>query len=200
MESTSLKTERGREIRELWTNELRQKLSTYSIDFAIFAGFTLLTNITSDYLCLNVHPGDLSYLKDGQRYLIGMHNIPIERAILEGHSDLRSSVILAEPYAGEGANMDSGLILSLSPKVSIDLQEHSLENLQSIYDERVPGSRIDDPLRDIARENLDRLKTHGDWVVFPKTVVDFAKGHYAIDGDRQLHFYENNDWQAVKLK
>ena len=57
---------------------------------------------------------------DGQRLLVGLHTIPVERAIVEGLDYMRSSVILVEPYSGSGGEMDSGHILGLSPKVPID--------------------------------------------------------------------------------
>ena len=53
----SLATERGREIREEWTDELRRLLQPFRPDFGILAGFVPLCNITGDFPCLNVHPG-----------------------------------------------------------------------------------------------------------------------------------------------
>ena len=92
----TLATAEGRSLREKWTDALRRQLADYRIDFGVFAGFIPLTNITGDFPCLNVHPGDLTYLKGGERYLVGLHTVPIERAILEGLDHLRTSVIIAE--------------------------------------------------------------------------------------------------------
>ena len=116
----SIATPRGQELREMWTTELKEKLAPLNLDFGVFAGFVPLTNLTQELPCLNVHPGDLTYLKDGQRLLVGLHTIPVERAIIEGLDYMRSSVILVEPYSGSGGEMDSGHILGLSPKVPID--------------------------------------------------------------------------------
>ncbi len=128
----SIATPRGQQIREQWTDAVREQLAPYNLDFGILAGFIPLTNLTADMPCLNVHPGDLTYLKDGQRYLVGLHTVPIERAILEGLRFLRSSIIIAQPYTGNGGEMDSGPILGISEPVDLDLDPSSLDVLQDI--------------------------------------------------------------------
>ncbi|MFW6414163.1 MAG: formyltransferase family protein, partial [Verrucomicrobiota bacterium] len=115
--SLSMASEEGRTAREEWTNEIRRQIAPYQPDFGILAGFARLTNITAEFPCLNVHPGDLTYVKDNSRYLTGLHTIPIEKAILEGLDYLRSSVIIAQSYEDSGRGMDSGPILGISEKV-----------------------------------------------------------------------------------
>lgn len=183
--TTSLATPEGRQTRELWTDSLRQALRPHGIDFGIFAGFVPLTNITGDFPCLNVHPGDLTYLKDGRRWLVGLHAIPVERAILEGLDHLRSSVIVADPYTGQGDDMDSGLILGISGKVPLDLQGATLELLREQAAGRPAGrprGGFGDRLEAVAKHNLTRLKEQGDWRVLPQVVFDFAAGHFLHDG------------------
>jgi folate-dependent phosphoribosylglycinamide formyltransferase PurN len=196
----SLQTERGREIRELWTAELRRLLSEYQIDFAVLAGFVPLTNITADFPCLNVHPGDLTVEADGRRLLVGLHAIPIETAILHGHDALRSSVIIAQAYSGVGGEMDSGPILGISSVVPIDLQEHDLNELIAIAEAR-PATRpiggYKDILAEVADYNLDLLKRFGDWVVLPGVVNDFAAGNFATADDGSLKFCVNGIWQKI---
>ena len=60
LKSISLATHEGRKARELWTAELIKKLRGFPLEFAIFAGFIPLCNITEKIPCLNVHPGDLT--------------------------------------------------------------------------------------------------------------------------------------------
>lgn len=187
----SIATEKGREIRSAWTDELRNLLAPIGIDFGIFAGFVPLCNIAADFPCLNVHPGDLTVLQDGERHLVGLHTIPIERAILCGLRNLRSSVILVEPYVAGGGNMDAGPLLGLSPEVPIDLQGHSLESLQAIAavrPARRPIGGFQDALEAIADANQERLKYGGDLRVFPPVVRDFADGRFALDSAGQLCF------------
>jgi hypothetical protein len=198
----SIATERGREVRSAWTDELRRLLAPIGIEFGIFAGFVPLCNIAADFPCLNVHPGDLTVLRKGERHLVGLHTVPIERAILCGLRNLRSSVILVEPYVSGGGNMDAGPLLGLSPEVPIDLLGHSLKSLQSIAadrPERRPVGGFRDTLEAIADANQDRLKHGGDLLVFPPVVRDFADGRFALDDGGQLCFRAQSarDWQPV---
>lgn len=196
----SIMTEKGREIREQWTDTLREKLVPFSVDFGILAGFVPLTNITNDFPCLNVHPGDLTVEKDGQRLLIGLHTIPIETAIIEGFESLRSSVIVAQSYTGGGSEMDTGPILGISTPVKIDFCGNSLEALFDCAKKR-PESRpvggYKDLLEDVAKKNQENLKEGGDWVVFPPVIEDFASGNYGIDEAQNLFLKEDGNWKPI---
>ena len=157
----SIRTPAGRELRQQWTDSLRKQLEPLRIDFAVFAGFVPLTNITADFPCLNVHPGDLTYLKDGSRYLVGLHTVPIERALLQGLEALRSSVIIAVPYTGAGEDMDSGPILGISSPVPVELAGTALQQLQQCADKRPakrPKGGYGDKLEEIAKLNQENLK------------------------------------------
>ncbi len=193
MEKVTLATERAREIREMWTNELRAKLAPYKIDFGILAGFVPLSNIVGDFPCLNVHPGDLTVEKDGRRFLVGLHSIPLELAILEGHTHLRSSVIVVQPYTAGASEMDSGPILGISEPVPVDRKGHTVEELRKIFDARKNAHRHGanhDLLAALATENQENLKIHGDWIVYPQVVEDFAKGCFGYAGN---HLYWRED-------
>jgi len=196
----SIATEKGRQIREAWTDQLRSLLQDYNPDFGILAGFVPLTNITGDFPCLNVHPGDLTYEKNGQRYLVGLHTFPIERAILEDLGTMRSSVIVAEPYSGDGGDMDSGPILGVSEPVAIDLGGTSLAELPAIAASR-PAKRplggYKDRLEEVAKVNLERLKVDGDWQVFPRVVFDFSRHLFARQEDG-LCFQVGDQWVPIE--
>lgn len=197
----SLMTERGREIREEWTSTLREMLKPYEIDFGILAGFVPLTNITADFPCLNVHPGDLTVEENGSRLLVGLHTIPIEIAMLKGLDSLRSSVIIAQSYTGSGGEMDTGPILGISTPVEIDFQGYSMEDLEAIAAKR-PDSRpvggYKDQLEDLAKHNQELLKVGGDWVVFAPVVEDFSGGKFACDDNGTLNYLENGEWTPIK--
>ncbi len=197
----TLRTEEGRAARQAWTDAVRKQLAQYAPDFGVLAGFVPLTNLVGDFPCLNVHPGDLTYIKDGARYLVGLHTLPVERAILEGLESLRSSVILAEPYAGDGGNMDSGPLLGLSPEVPLDLQGHSLGTLAECArkrPEKRPKGGFDDDLERVANHNLIRLKENGDWIVLPRVVADFADGRFSLDAQGELRYRgRNNQWLPI---
>jgi phosphoribosylglycinamide formyltransferase-1 len=196
----SLATENGRRVRGLWTNVLREKISEYNIDFGILAGFMPLSNITGDFPCLNVHPGDLTVEIDGRRILAGLHEIPTEQAIIHGFKSIRSSVIIAQPYTGKGGEMDSGPILGVSPEMELDIEGFNNAELKEIYEKRPskkPSGGWNDALSRIASANQERLKEKGDWIVFPQVVNDFAAGKFAVE-DGKLYFMKDNGWLRVE--
>jgi len=196
----SLATPRGVEVRERWTDGLRARLAPYTLDFGVFAGFVPLTNLTADLPCLNVHPGDLTYLKDGKRYLVGLHTVPIERAILEGLDDLRSSVIQALPYSG-GDDMDNGPLLGLSGPVPMDLQGAGLDELRRQFEARPklrPKEGYGDRLEQLARSHQEALKVQGDWVVLPRVVAAVAAGHTGTDREGQVFSRVGARWLPVE--
>lgn len=186
----SLASKNGRRIRELWTNELRKKIAPYNIDFGILAGFVPLSNITGDFPCLNVHPGDLTVEREGSRIFAGLHAVPTEQAIIRGFRSIRSSVIVAQPYTGKGGEMDSGPVLGISPEMKLDLNGYNADELVEIYQNRPakkPVGGWKDALSKIASANQEKLKEKGDWVVFPQVVNDFAAGRFAVENG-ELYF------------
>ena len=190
----ALVSERRRAIREEWTKELCALLAPCGIDFGVLAGFVPLCNITADLPCLNVHPGDLTIEVNGRRILAGLHFRPVESAILSGHSFLRSSVILAQPFEGSGeAEMDSGPVLGVSCPVPVDLGGESVAALAAVRDARIRAP-YRDKLREVAACNVERLKVEGDHVVLPRTVEDFAAGRFGRDERGGLYFHNEGAW------
>ncbi len=197
----SLASEKGREIRAEWTGEVRKIIKPFKVDFGILAGFVPLTNITSDFPCLNIHPGDLTVEEEGQRILVGLHTVPIERAIIRDFRTLRSSVIIAQTYTGIGGEMDSGPILGISSPVEIDLGGNKFEDIKRIYESRPhqrPTGGYRDLLEEIARKNQENLKINGDWVVFPPAVRDFASGKFGHDENNFLYYMVDCSWKKIK--
>ena len=188
----SIATARGLEVREEWTNVLRSKLAPHGIAFGIFAGFVPLTNLTDDFPCLNVHPGDLTYRVDGERHLVGLHEIPIERAILAGLDYLRSSVILATRVASGGKGMDAGPLLGISAPMPMEVSPEQLEEFRKLAAARPakrPVGGYHDALEEFASAQQERLKVAGDWVVFYPVIRDFAADRFYYDEESgQLHF------------
>jgi len=152
----SIRTQKGQEIREQYTKTLSAMLEDCTIDFAVFGGFVPLTNITDDFPCLNVHPGDLSHIVDGKKTLGGLHEVPIQAALDEGLDYVRSSVILAVRYTGVGEDMDTGPLIALGPKMLIgDVKD--------------------------AGTIQDKLKEASDWKVLPIAVEEVARGNVVVD-------------------
>lgn len=176
--------ERRNQLRDLWTAEVEDIIdnANYRPDFLFLAGFEPLSNITKNFTALNVHPGDLTIERNGKRYLNGLALRPIELAILDGFSHLKSSVIIAQPYTGKDEDVDSGPILGISKPMPIDLMGYSIEELQTVNDAR-PAKRpkgYTDILHEVANHNQDLLKKCGDHVIFPQAANDYAKGLFDI--------------------
>ena len=72
LDKVTVSTPEGKRVRQLWTESLLEKLRPFDIDFGILAVFITLANFADDFPCLNVHPGDLTYRKNGSRYLTRM--------------------------------------------------------------------------------------------------------------------------------
>ena len=194
LQTTSLATEKGREVRELWTNELRKMLAPYRINFGVLAGFEPLSNITDDFPCLNVHPGDLSVLDaDGNRCYVGLHSRPVESAILAGEKTLRASVIIALSFTDAGKDMDNGLLLGISQPMNIDfgtLTLDYLKKIKSLRSGKKPAGGWKDELENLALRSQEQLKYCGDHIILPLTVRDFAKGCFGwLEG--KLYYRKN---------
>jgi len=198
----SLATPEGRAVRAMWTDELRKQLKKYEIDFAVLAGFEPLSNITDDYPCLNVHPGDLSKVDgSGNRLYAGLHNRPIELALLAGEKELKSSVIIAQSFTDAKKDMDKGLLLGISQSMPVDLKGFTVEELQAICDRRPdkkPRGGWNDELEKLALDLQNRLKITGDHIILPLVVRDFAKKCFAFQ-DGQLYYRSETDQPFTAL-
>lgn len=182
--STKLDTVHRREVRNLWSAMVEKELLDRGIDMVLLAGFVPLINF-SCLPALNVHPGDLTKCDSGgvRRYA-GLHFKPVETAILDGEKFLRSSVIAVQPFTGKSTDIDAGPVLGVSAPVEVDPDGRTLSELKEIFNRRVQGAKVDDDLRRIAALNVEKLKVHGDHIVFPGAAEDFAAGRFAADGEK----------------
>ena len=176
----SVRTDRGFDIREEYTAVLWERLQPIAPDFAALGGFESLTNLWAKMVAINVHPGDLSVMVDGQRHLVGLHTIPIKRAILMGLAELRSTTILATAYT-KALETDEGPVLAISRPLPIELPPGV-----TVGQLRRRGNRP--RLEQIAREHQGRLKEVGDWEVFPLSVQLVAEGRFALDATGTVYF------------
>lgn len=198
LDCVTISTPEGMAVREKWTDRLRECLAPYAPDFGILAGFTTLCNITRDFPCLNVHPGDLTVRENGRRIYAGLHLGPTETAILRGERTIRSSVILAEGISTGASEMDEGPVLGLSEPLELDLHGMTAAEFRRIFEARAalpPAERKKDALARIAGENIDRLKAAGDWKLFPRVIRDFAQGFFSLKGN--VLFYRGEPVSTV---
>lgn len=183
--------ERRNQLRDQWTLELEDVIDKagYRPDFLLLAGFEPLSNITRDFVTLNVHPGDLTVEYDGKRFFNGLALKPIELAVLNDFPCIKSSVIIAQPYTGKDEDVDSGPILGISEPMKLDLMGYTVDELRDVDAARPlkrPKGHID-ILHEIAEHNQDLLKKCGDHVIFPRAADDYAKGLFEYRDDRLFY-------------
>jgi folate-dependent phosphoribosylglycinamide formyltransferase PurN len=151
------------------------KINPYNIDVIALAGYMSIVTIPLlDYYdgrVVNVHPADLSVMEDGRRKYVGMH--AVRDAILAGETVLHSTTHIVRE------KVDYGEILVRSKPLAVDLPSGvTLEGL--IDDKRL--------MRKVANEHQNRLKRHGDWVIFPLTLQLIADGRFEFDGRGNIYF------------
>ncbi len=196
-DSIRLDSPARRELRTVWSEELYRRLARHDIELVLFAGFIPLTNLAGRLPCLNVHPGDLTALSpDGRRIFAGLHFKPVEDALCRGEKTLRSSVILAQPYSGNGQNdMDSGPVIGLSPEIPVEISPDTPETLSSLRAART--GRPDDRLRRLAASHIERMKRLGDHVIFSPAAEDFSRGRFALGDDGGLLYDCGGGWLPI---
>jgi folate-dependent phosphoribosylglycinamide formyltransferase PurN len=145
-------------------------LKTFDISFAAYAGYMkLITQPLIDaFLGVNVHPGDLSVKdEDGKRKYTG--NRAVRKAILAGEKYIRSSTHIME---GEE---DSGRLLMISSPMEVVLcNDFDRNDKESV--------------KKAEKFNQARLKEVGDWVIFPRTILDISRGRYSKDESGRIHY------------
>ena len=121
---------------------------------------------------VNVHPADLSVREDDRRKYAGLD--AVRDAILAGEKRLFSTTHIVRE------RVDYGEILMRSQPVDVILP--SGVNLQDL---RRPEN--ESLVKQIAAEHQTRLKEHGDWVIYPKTLEMVGEGRYAVDGQGNVY-------------
>jgi folate-dependent phosphoribosylglycinamide formyltransferase PurN len=162
-----------------------ERIEPYRVDLIILGGYMSIQ--TAPLLeryegrIVNVHPADLSIMKDGERRYVGMHTV--RDAILEGEKTLRSSSHVVRE------KVDHGEILVISRPVAVQLP---------------PGVTIDrlredkELRRTIVEEHQNRLKREGDWVVYPLTVQMIGEGRLAL-GDGIVYLDDKPAPRGLRL-
>ncbi|MCD6479915.1 formyl transferase [Candidatus Bathyarchaeota archaeon] len=164
------KTKRDLTLRPIYDEEVARRIEPYNIDVIALAGYmSIITKPLLDRYpgrIVNVHPADLSIMEGGRRKYVGLH--AVRDAILAGERYLYSTTHVVRE------KVDYGEILVRSKPVPVILPEGvTLEDLK----------RDKELLEKVVRENQNRLKRHGDWVIYPLTLQMIAEGRIALDGE-----------------
>ena len=166
--------QRGANMRDIvlrieYDRETVRMLEPFEVKLAALGGYMAIATapILQSYIGVNVHPADLS-IKDGEWRKYTGANVVLD-AILAGERTISSSTHIVE------AEVDMGRLLMISAPIKVNVPAKT--NL----DDREQAERI-------AGEHQDRLKEAGDWVIFPRSIEDIAKGKYAEDENGLLHY------------
>jgi len=163
------RTKRDLSLRPLYDERVMRCIEPHGVDVIALAGYmSIITKPLLDRYrgrIVNVHPADLSVTEGGRRKYVGLH--AVRDAILAGERCLYSTTHVVRE------KVDYGEILMRSKPVPVILPEGvALEDLR----------RDRALLERVARENQNRLKERGDWVIYPLTLQMIAEGRIALNG------------------
>jgi folate-dependent phosphoribosylglycinamide formyltransferase PurN len=157
-------------LRQEYDAETVKILNVFDISVAAYAGYMCIATkpLIDAFLGINVHPADLSIMNDdGKRKYTGDH--AVGRALIAGETELRSSTHIVEE------RVDYGKILMISEPMKVILNHRlDINNAKSVE----KAEKI----------NQDRLKRIGDWVIFPRTILDVSRGKYSMDNFGNIHY------------
>ncbi|MFB0543567.1 MAG: phosphoribosylglycinamide formyltransferase [Candidatus Bathyarchaeia archaeon] len=170
------KTTRDLSLRPEFDRITLEKMKGHDVGVIALGGYmSIFTHPVLDAFpgrIINVHPADLSIMEGGERKYVGLH--AVRDAILAGERYLYSSTHIVRE------DVDQGEILMRSRPVEVWLPEDvTLEDLRKRKNQSL--------LERVVRENQNRLKEKGDWVIFPKTLEMIAQGRYGIDDEGNIY-------------
>lgn len=156
-------------LRPEFDERVVDRVSPHGIDVVALAGYMSITTEPLlrkfDGSMFNVHPADLSIMKNGERKYVGIH--VVRDAILAGEPELRASTHVVRQ------KVDYGEILVISDPVPVELPDGiGVDELRE--DDAALGRLVDG--------HQERLKRRGDWVIYPMTLQMISEGRFALDG------------------
>lgn len=172
---------RDLKLREEFDAETVRMLGPFGAKVAAFGGYMAVATapLLDAFIGVNVHPADLSVTgRDGKRKYTG------DRAVLDaikaGETAIASTTHIVE------SKVDMGRILMISPPLEVRVP---------------PEADLNDPdvAAKLADEHQERLKGRGDWVIFPRTIEDIARGRYAEDEAGMLYYDGEPVPEGVRL-
>jgi folate-dependent phosphoribosylglycinamide formyltransferase PurN len=161
------------EAREAFDRQTVEALRPFGATVAAYGGYMSIATapLIGAFLGINVHPADLSIEHpDGRRKYVGHH--AVRDAILAGEITISACTHIIEP------EVDGGKILIISPPIEVIIKPD--------WDLGLP-----EDIQKAEAFNQERLKEHGDWVIFPRTLEDIASGKFAKDESGNLYYEEN---------
>ena len=168
-------------LREEFDQLTVKMLSVFEAKVAVYGGYMSLATkpLIDAFIGVNVHPADLSVEENGTRKWTGAHAVLDQ--IKAGEKFLRATTHLIEPEC------DMGRIFMISEPVKVEIPE---------------GADLTDPdqLKKIADHNQNRLKEKGDWVIFPKTIEEIARGNFQVDESGNFYYKGKPIPKGIKIE
>jgi len=168
-------------LREEFDQLTVKMLSVFEARVAVYGGYMSLATkpLIDAFIGVNVHPADLSVEENGTRKWTGAHAVLDQ--IKAGEKFLRSTTHLIEPEC------DMGRIFMISEPMPVEIP---------------PEADLSDPkqLQKIADYNQERLKEKGDWVIFPRTIEEIARGHFQVDEQGNFYYQGKPIPRGIRLE
>jgi folate-dependent phosphoribosylglycinamide formyltransferase PurN len=168
-------------VREEYDAVTIKALRGFGVSLLAYAGYMSIATVPliKTFLGVNVHPADLSIRnEDGTRKYTGDH--AVRDAIIAGEKYICSSTHIIED------RVDYGRILMISKPLEVVLEKG--------FD-----ARNSEMVKAAENFNQNRLKEAGDWQIFPRTIVDIARGRYSQDGFGKLYYDDTLLFNGVRL-
>lgn len=152
---------RDREVRKEYDHLALEALEAYHADVILLAGYVWATTdaVLDRYLVINVHPADLSIVKDGRRAYAGANGVGDALKANEPYIASSSHVATKE--------LDAGPLLIISEKIPVDYTLHEDDETRMRYYLKLVN-------------NQSRL-------VGARTLLEVASGCFAVDENNRLH-------------
>lgn len=176
------------ELRPTFDRRTRRMIEPYDIDVIALGGYmSIVTEPLLDRYSgriINVHPADLSVTEGQRRKYVGLHSV--RDAILAGETEISSSTHVVRE------RVDYGEILMISKSIDVVLPTRF-----TVQELRKPKNSS--TLDRVVKRNQNRLKKHGDWVIYPKTLEYIADGRFALDGAGNVYLEDRLLPNGVRL-
>lgn len=176
-----LKIRGNYEIRQSYERDSMLAIESFCPDVVAYAGYmSAATDVfVNAFLGVNVHPADLSVLKeDGKRKYTGDN--AVAKAILASEQFIYSTTHLVSDV------VDGGKLLMRSVGLEVVLDRD--------FDPNDP-----EKVKAAAKFNQGRLKEVGDWEIFPKTLEYIAEGRIEKDKQGNLYFDKMSVPNGIRL-
>ncbi|WMJ77745.1 MULTISPECIES: acetate--CoA ligase family protein [unclassified Sedimentibacter] len=164
---------KDRTVRANYDADAYDLIKEFNADLIILSGYVwaITDIIIENYLVINVHPGDLSVMKDGKRLLAGHNGI---QAAFDANMDYICS---ASHIVNK--NIDAGPILIISEKIPVDYNLHEDNKDRFAY--------------------YLKLANNQSRIIGARTILEIALGNFKTDKDSKVYYKNTPAPQGLRI-